>query len=151
MESAHKCVHADDSYSFHRREGAGVNKLIVLVGIGGFLGSASRYALSGYVQQLTQSTSFSYGTIAVNVLGCLAVGFLSQLAESRGFLSPEARAILIIGFLGGFTTFSTFGNETVNLVRDSQNRLALFNVAAHVALGLGAVWAGRALAFSLWR
>jgi CrcB protein len=128
-----------------------MSRLVALVGIGGFLGSASRYALSGYVQRLTQSTSFSYGTIAVNVLGCLLVGFLSQLAESRGFLGPQARAILIVGFLGGFTTFSTFSNETVNLVRDSQNGIALLNVAAHLALGLGAVWAGRALAFSLWR
>lgn len=128
-----------------------MSRILVFVGIGGFVGSVLRYSTSGYVQQLTQSTNFSYGTLAVNVIGCFVIGFLSQLVESYGLLSAETRALLIPGVLGGFTTFSTFSNETFNLFRDSETPLALANVAAHLVLGLGAVWAGRALAASMWR
>jgi CrcB protein len=87
----------------------------------------------------------------VNVLGCFIIGFLSQLAESRGVLTAETRAMFIPGFLGGFTTFSTFSNETLNLFRDSENLLGYMNLGAHILLGLGAVWLGRALAFAIWR
>lgn len=128
-----------------------MSRLLFLVGIGGFTGSILRYVLSGYVQQLTQSSSFSYGTIAVNVLGCLIIGILSQLAESYGLLTAETRALLITGFLGGFTTFSTFSNETLNLFRDSESLAALLNIGAHIFLGLGAVWLGRSFALILWR
>lgn len=128
-----------------------MSRLLVFVGIGGFAGSILRYALSGYVQQVTQSTGFSYGTLAVNALGCFIIGFLSQLVESYGFFNAEARAVLIPGFLGGFTTFSTFSNETLNLFRDNETTLGLVNISLHIVLGLGAVWAGRALAAALWR
>jgi fluoride exporter len=128
-----------------------MSRLLVFVGIGGFAGSVMRYALSGYVQQVTHSTSFSYGTLFVNVLGCFIIGFLSQLVESYGLFSAEARALLIPGLLGGFTTFSTFSNETLNLFRDDETALGLVNIGAHIFLGLGAVWAGRALAAALWR
>ena len=124
---------------------------ILFIGLGGFIGSTLRYAFSGYVQGLLRSADFSYGTIAVNTTGCLIIGFLSQLAESQGVFTPETRAFLFIGFLGGFTTFSTFGIETMNLFRDSENMLALINVAMHVIFGLGAVWLGRTLAFMIWR
>ncbi len=128
-----------------------MSRILVFVGIGGFIGSMLRYAASGYVQQVTGSSTYSYGTIAVNVIGCFIIGFLSQLVESAGLLGPEARALLIPGFLGGFTTFSTFSNETLNLFRDGETPLAFANVAAHILLGLGAVWAGRALAAAIWR
>ncbi len=128
-----------------------MNKIWVFVGIGGFVGSVLRYAASGYVQQLTQSSTFSYGTIVVNVLGCFIIGFMSQLVESVGLLGPETRALLIPGFLGGFTTFSTFSNETLNLFRDGETPLAFANLAVHIVLGLGAVWAGRAVAAAIWR
>lgn len=124
---------------------------LLLIGMGGFMGSVLRYGLSGYVQQLTRSIGFPYGTLAVNLLGCLVIGFLAQLADTRGWLSDDARAFLFIGVLGGFTTFSTFGNESLNLLRDGENLLALANVGAHVILGLGAVWAGRTLAYLIWR
>lgn len=123
---------------------------MLLVGVGGLVGSMLRYLLSGYVQQLTRSTDFPYGTLFVNVVGCLVVGFLSALAESRGVLSVETRAFLIVGILGGFTTFSTFSNETLNLLRDGQNSFALVNVGLSLGLGLGAVWAGRVLAGVIW-
>ncbi len=123
---------------------------LFLAGIGGFIGSTLRYAATGYVQQLSRSIDFPYGTLAVNVIGCLVIGFLSQLAESRGMFTAESRTFVFIGILGGFTTFSAFGNETMNLWRDGQNTLALANVAAHLFLGLGAVWISRALAYQIW-
>jgi len=128
-----------------------MSRLLLFVGIGGFTGSILRYVISGAIQQLTQSTSFSYGTLAVNVLGCLIIGILSQLAESYGLLTAETRALLITGVLGGFTTFSTFSNETMNLFRDSETLLGLLNIGAHIFLGLGAVWMGRTLTLILWR
>jgi CrcB protein len=121
------------------------------MGAGGFLGSILRYLFSGYIQGVLRSAGFPYGTLAVNILGCLLIGFLSELAESQGAFRPEARAFMFIGFLGGFTTFSTFSNETVNLLRASENLLAYANIAMHIILGLGAVWLGRTLAHLLWR
>lgn len=123
---------------------------VLLVGAGGFLGSVCRYALSSFVQQLTRSTGFPYGTLTVNLLGCFVIGLLSALAETRGAVSDEARAFLVVGVLGGFTTFSAFGNETWNLFRDGASGLALANIAAQVVLGLGCVWFGRVCGSWLW-
>jgi CrcB protein len=128
-----------------------MSRLLLFVGVGGFAGAMVRYVLSGYVQQATRSAAFPYGTLVVNVLGCFVIGLLSQLVESHGLLTADARAVLLPGFLGGFTTFSTFGNETMNLLRNAESPFALVNVAANVVLGLGAVWAGRTIAAVLWR
>ena len=116
---------------------------IALVGIGGFIGSVLRYLTSGFVQQILQNSTFPYGTLAVNLIGCFVIGLLSQLADDRGVFSGEARAFVFIGVLGGFTTFSSFGNETMNLMRDGEMLPAFANVSAQVVLGLGAVWLGR--------
>jgi CrcB protein len=124
---------------------------ILLIGLGGFAGSVLRYLVSGYAQQVSRSAEFPYGTLVVNVLGCLVIGFLSELAEGRGVLTPEARAFLVVGFLGGFTTFSTFGNETINLLRDGESLRGLLNVAAHLLLGLAAVYGGRVATYLIWR
>ncbi|HEY5074718.1 MAG TPA: fluoride efflux transporter CrcB [Pyrinomonadaceae bacterium] len=124
---------------------------LFLAGVGGFIGSTLRYAVTGYAQQLSRSIDFPYGTLAVNLIGCFLIGFLSQLAETRGVFTAESRTFIFIGILGGFTTFSAFGNETMNLWRDGQNTLAMANVAANVLLGLGAVWVSRALAYQIWR
>src|SRR5690349_9484231 len=124
---------------------------ILLVGAGGFVGSVLRYLASGYVQQITKSAIFPYGTLVVNLIGCFVIGFLSQLADTRGVFTPELRVLIFIGFLGGFTTFSTFGNESVNLFRDGENFLALVNAGLHFVLGLAAVWLGRTLSFLIWR
>jgi CrcB protein len=121
-----------------------------LAGIGGFIGSSLRYAVTGYVQTWSRSIDFPYGTLAVNLIGCFLIGFLSQLAESRGVFTAESRTFVFIGILGGFTTFSAFGNETMNLWREGENLPAMANVAAHLVLGLGAVWASRALAYQIW-
>jgi fluoride exporter len=123
---------------------------ILLVGIGGFLGSILRYLLGGYAQQLSRSVSFPYGTLAVNLLGCFVIGLLAELAEARGVFSAESRALVFVGLLGGFTTFSAFGNETMNLLRDGETLPALANVAAHVVIGLAAVWLGRVAAHQIW-
>lgn len=123
---------------------------VLLVGAGGFLGSVARYLLSGVAQTLFRTAAFPAGTLAVNLVGCLAIGALSQLAEARGAFGGESRAFLFAGVLGGFTTFSAFGNETVNLVRDGSTALAALNVAGQVAGGLLCVWAGRALAHLVW-
>ena len=124
---------------------------LLLAGVGGFLGSILRYSVSGFVQGLSRSIDFPYGTLAVNLLGCLAIGFLSQLAEARGIFNAETRTLVFIGVLGGFTTFSAFGNETINLWREGESLLAVTNVAAHLVLCLGAVWISRALAYQIWR
>jgi fluoride exporter len=122
---------------------------LLLVGAGGFLGSVARALLSNFVQQLSAS-QFPFGTLTVNVIGCLVIGGLSQLGEARDVFSPETRAFLFVGILGGFTTYSSFGNETINLGRSGLLVSALLNVASQMVLGLGAVWLGRILARQLW-
>jgi CrcB protein len=126
-------------------------RLILLVGLGGAGGSMLRYWLGGLVQDRVGSGSFPTGTLAVNAAGCLAIGVLAYLIDSRGAAGPASRAFLMVGVLGGFTTFSAFGNETLNLLRDGETALASANILANVALGLGAVWAGRFLAHAIWR
>lgn len=124
---------------------------ILLVGFGGFIGSILRYLASGYVQQVSKSVGFPYGTLVVNVIGCFVIGFLAQLAEIRGVFTTESRLFVFVGILGGFTTFSSFGNETLNLARDSQMMSALANIGANVVIGLIAVWLGRTVSYLIWR
>src|SRR5687768_11366082 len=118
---------------------------ILLVGLGGFIGSVARYLLSGYVQQSMKRTDFPYGILAVNLIGCFVIGLLAQYGESRGLFSEESRAFIFIGILGGFTTFSSFGNDTINLVRESLIMNAVANIGTNVILGLLAVLLGRTI------
>jgi CrcB protein len=90
--------------------------------------------------------SFPYGTLTVNVSGCLAIGLLAGLADERSVFTSEARLFVFIGVLGGFTTFSSVALETFSLARDTQTAAAIANVALELILGLLAVWAGHALA-----
>ena len=122
---------------------------IILVGVGGFVGSILRYLVSGWVQGLTGSPTFGYGTLSVNVVGCLAIGLLGGWADNAGLLGPSARLFLLIGVLGGFTTFSTFGYETMALLRDKEMLNALLYVGLHLFLGFGAVALGYGL--STWK
>src|SRR5437867_13075100 len=119
---------------------------VLLVGIGGFLGSVLRYVVGGVIGRLKAGWMFPLETLAINVAGCLILGFLVGLSESRGVFSSSTRAFLFIGCLGGFTTFSTFGYETFQLVRDGQWLAAAASTGLQVALGLGGVWAGDTLA-----
>jgi len=123
----------------------------LFVGTGGFICAVLRYWLSGLIQQFSISTFFPIGTLVVNLLGCLLIGFLSELAEEHGVFTVESRALVFVGVLGGFTTFSTFSNETMNLLREGQNSFAFVNIAGHLILGIGAVWLGRTLAYLIWR
>ena len=113
----------------------------LLVGVGGALGSMARYGMG----LALPSSGFPYATLTVNVIGCFCIGLALPAASRVEALSPELRLLVVVGFLGGFTTFSAFGHETVSLLR-SGGGLALVNVAANVALGLAAVGLGRAIA-----
>ena len=124
---------------------------LFLAGIGGFVGSVLRYSVGGLLLDVSRRFDFPCGTLVVNFAGCLAIGFLSHLAETRGAFSAETRTLVFVGVLGGFTTFSAFGNETMNLWREGHSSLALVNVAAHLVLCLGAVWLGRVIAYQIWR
>jgi CrcB protein len=124
---------------------------VLFVALGGALGSVCRYLLSTWTQTISKSIDFPYGTLTVNLIGCFVIGFLAQLAEARGVFTSESRAFMFIGILGGFTTFSSFGNDTVNLLRDGETWNALANVGANVILGLTLVWLGRWVAYRVWR
>ena len=115
---------------------------IILVGIGGFIGAVFRFLLSGFVHRLVPLSEFPFGTLAVNVVGCLFIGLLNGLAETRQVIGPELRLFLMIGMLGGFTTFSAFGYETLELIRNAEVSRAMGNVFLQVLLGLVAVWLG---------
>jgi CrcB protein len=114
----------------------------ISIGLGGFVGAIARKGLSSLVIAALGVRAFPLGTFSVNVLGCFAVGLLGALAEERLALSPELRGLLFVGFLGAFTTFSTFSVEMLDLLRGGQVGVGLLYAAASMLLGLGAVWLG---------
>lgn len=124
-----------------------VSKLL-LVAAAGALGSSARYLVSGWAQRL--GAGFPWGTLAVNTLGCLVIGLLMYLFQQRQALSENARLALMVGFLGGFTTFSAFGYETFAMMRERDWPLAALNVGASLALGLVGVWGGWSAARAIW-
>lgn len=124
---------------------------ICSIGLGGFIGAVLRYIVSGWVQDRSGSIFFPYGTASVNLIGCFVIGFLTFLVETRSYLSVEARAFLLIGLLGSFTTFSTFGSETLMLIRSGRMDLAALYSGGQVVIGVIMVWLGRLLAAGIWR
>jgi len=114
----------------------------LFVGVGGFIGAILRYLVTNWVQDTLHTLSLPYGTLTVNMVGCLLIGLLAGLTESRNLLGPETRALILVGVLGGFTTFSTFGYETIQLLRDGESLAAFSNVGLQICLGLVAVWIG---------
>jgi CrcB protein len=102
--------------------------------IGGVIGTLARYFLAGAVYQIC-GASFPYGTLVVNLIGCFLVGFFVTLADDKFLLGPNARLLLMIGFCGAFTTFSTFMLETANLMKDGQNFRAFLNVGGSIVFG----------------
>jgi CrcB protein len=117
-------------------------KHLLLVGLGGFLGSMGRYALSAWIGALHPSSSFPWGTFCVNVGGCLLIGLLYGLSERASFFTLELRYLLITGFLGGFTTFSAFSIETLNLWQRGDWMLGSAYAAGSVVLGVLATCGG---------
>jgi CrcB protein len=120
----------------------------LLLFVGGGLGASLRFALATWVD-LRAPVAFPWGTLAVNAVGCFAIGLLATFADEHHLLSPGARLFLVAGVLGGFTTFSTFGLETWTLVEDGAFRLAIANAVGSVVVGLAAVIAGVVIARQL--
>jgi len=114
---------------------------VLLIALGGSIGAVARYGLAGLVQRFT-SPYFPFGTFTVNIVGCLVFGMLAGLGEQRFALGPQARAFLLIGLLGGFTTFSSFTFETFQLLRDAEVAPAALNAVGQVIIGLAALWTG---------
>jgi CrcB protein len=118
---------------------------IFLVGMAGLVGTLCRYWLSGVLAQRYGET-FPLGTLVVNVAGCFLIGFLFYVFQGRHIGNETARAVVFVGLLGGFTTFSAYGLQTFTLMRDGETAYAAANVVASNLLGLLAVWGGYALA-----
>ncbi len=123
----------------------------LLVGLGGFLGAITRYKLGGLVLHMTAQERFPYGTFTVNVLGCLIAGLLAGVAERYDVFGQDARLFLFTGLLGGFTTFSAFGLETVFLIRRGDLGPAAAYAGCSVVLGITAIWLGLKLVALLSR
>ena len=121
-------------------------KEILIVSIGSFFGGGMRYWISKLVQSCTV-IAFPFGTMAVNVAGCLIIGFLSGLNwREGGWMSPSVKLLLTTGFCGGFTTFSTFMNEGAELMKEENYLYMMLYLFGSLALGLVAVLAGHYLA-----
>ena len=121
---------------------------LLLVALGGALGSCLRYAANLFTHR-AGTPPFPYATFFVNVTGCFLIGLLAVACDERAWLGPNARVFLLVGVLGGYTTFSSFGYETVTLASQGATAAAFANVAGQVVLGLAAVWAGMALGRAL--
>lgn len=115
---------------------------LALVGLGGGVGAIARHAVGGALFAASAHARFPVGTLVVNVAGCALIGVFAALIEHLPALNAEARLLLVTGVLGGFTTFSAFGLETMLMLRRGDAALAAGYVAASVVLGLAAVWVG---------
>ncbi len=122
---------------------------ILLVMIGGAIGTLCRYGLSSFVYSTLKEPTFPYANLIINVSGSFLIGLLAEMFEARLLISPEMRVMLLTGILGGYTTFSSFSFETFSLLRDGEIFLAALNASASVLLGLAGVWAGIRLAQAL--
>ena len=117
---------------------------LILIALAGGLGTLARYGLAGLVQRWAGS-GFPWGTLAVNAIGCFLFGIIWPLASERLALSPEVRVIVLVGFMGAFTTFSTYIWETGQMLANSQWLLAGGNIVLQNAVGLALFFAGAAM------
>ena len=115
---------------------------VILVALGGALGSVCRFLLSSFVSQRAVDWRFPLGTFAVNMVGCLVIGLLLGVSMKEGYFSTETRLFLFTGIVGGFTTFSAFELETFMLLRSGEFLVAGGNVLLSVSAGLLSLWAG---------
>lgn len=118
---------------------------LFLIGVAGFVGTLGRYWMSGVIARRYGET-FPTGTLVVNLVGCFLAGLLFYLLEERFLVNQTARTVVLIGFLGGFTTFSSFGLQTFTLLQDREFAFAMLNLTASNVVGLLLVWAGYTLA-----
>lgn len=116
-------------------------KEVIMVGIGGAAGSILRYLSSQLVQKYYNG-HFPLATFTINVLGCLLIGVLIGYFSKTQILQNDWKLLLITGFCGGYTTFSAFASENLNLINNNQIGLAVFYIALSVFIGIGAVWIG---------
>jgi CrcB protein len=123
-------------------------KEILLVGAGGCIGAICRYKLGGWILHHWEHAHFPLATLLINLLGCLLIGVIGGVAERAHAFSPHLRILLITGLLGGFTTFSAFGFETIYLLRRGDVPAAALYVGLSILLGVVAVWAGLKIAFA---
>jgi CrcB protein len=123
---------------------------LIILGMGGFFGAISRYLLSTGVQNMAKDASFPFGTLAVNVLGCFILGVLTHLATVKGLLDAQTSLFLLVGFVGAFTTFSTFSLESASLFQSGQGTAGMLNILGSNLLGLVFVFVGQFLAARLW-
>jgi len=119
---------------------------LLLVGAGGAAGAVARWGMGGLVHRNPALAGFPFGTLGVNLTGCLLIGLGAGLADGRQAFTPEARLFWFVGVLGGFTTFSSFGYETFALLRDHELLRAGLNAGLNVFAGLALVWLGYNLA-----
>lgn len=118
---------------------------ILWVGSGGFLGAVFRWSVSLALTRAIAASGLPLATLAVNVTGCLAFGWIAGFSDARGLLTDEIRLFLLVGLLGGFTTYSALGFETFTMLRDSDWLRAGLHITLHLGLGIGAVAVGYAL------
>ena len=116
-------------------------RLILIIGAGGFIGTVSRFLASRYIQNQILS-AFPYGTFLVNILGCFLIGIFYGISERGNLLNDDWRLFLTVGFCGGFTTFSTFANENLSLIRDGNFLFFALYTGLSVFLGLSAAYFG---------
>ncbi|MBN2809705.1 MAG: fluoride efflux transporter CrcB [Deltaproteobacteria bacterium] len=114
---------------------------ILTIGCGGFFGAISRYLVSGWIYAIF-GTAMPYGTLTVNLIGSLLLGITAQLMLAGNFLSASAGSFIGIGFLGAFTTFSTFSVQTLELLESGSPAKALLNIFLNLALCLAGAWVG---------
>ena len=120
-------------------------RAVILIAVAGAAGAVSRYGVGLWAQRQLGS-HFAFGTLIVNVLGCLLLGLVLEMESQTEWVGTSWRLFLAIGFMGAFTTFSTFGFETLKFMQAGNHQLAMLNVAANLILGLLAVWLGWMLA-----
>ncbi|PZC47132.1 MAG: CrcB protein [Chloroflexi bacterium] len=120
--------------------------IALLVGAGGFIGAIARYSIHLGYGKLLNDQWVPYGTLTVNVVGCLFIGLAAGLIDHKQVATAEMRAFILIGILGGFTTYSAFGYETISLIREGNITPAIVNVVTQIVLGLCAVWIGYKIA-----